>query len=173
MFISLPSLFAPFIISLCLQFCARSSLMLPCPAPLRQAWLPAILFFPLWGSFVCFVCFVYFITHKKPIIQYWRCFFFIILMNHSIWLKSHTFFFFKLDLNVSSYFFHDLGLKWLFSSHTHFHDGYHFIYSSTLVKWSGLSKPLMKTPSDTHTRAEAVNSTEELNAPRLLHKYPT
>ncbi len=81
MFISLPSSFAPFIISLCLQFRASSSsyvprrccpaLPLPCPAlpcPAKPA-KPAVLFFP-YG--VVLVCFVLFLINKKPILlHYW------------------------------------------------------------------------------------------------------
>ncbi len=50
------------------------------PRPACQAWLPAVLFFPLRGSFVCFI---YFNTHKKPILHntVLKMFFFIILMR--------------------------------------------------------------------------------------------
>ncbi len=77
---SLPSSFVPFIISLCLQSCASTSLMLlwwyptlpcpalpcpalPCPILSRQTLLPAVLFFP-YG--VVSICLFYYQNRAHP-----------------------------------------------------------------------------------------------------------
>ncbi len=62
---SLPSSFAPFIISLCLQSCASSSLNFSCLLPCQ-----AVLFSPM-GGFVCLFVLFKFLQIKSHLLHHW------------------------------------------------------------------------------------------------------
>ncbi len=123
-FPSLPSSFAPFIISLCLQFrvgsylmfdvvCVLSSPVLPCPAlpcPALPCLLASPFVFPLRGSFCLFVYF-YFLLNKLSITCIWV---FALFHSPNSWQFYITIILFS---NITG-----------FISNTHYTQYTHFLY---------------------------------------------
>ncbi len=104
-FPSLPSSFAPYLFSLCLQFCASSLLNIPPVVSWACLALPCQLVFPPRGSFCCF-CFI--LLLKSPsLLQNWV---FASSLYHTL---TNTFVTVFINLHVSSGPLNNINRSWL------------------------------------------------------------